>query len=140
MRCQLIPEPISIDVLSRYTAWGTRNLQRKGTEGCCRIVYCLRYPAVSLAPTDLKSSNDCCSLTENICKALRGEKDVVECAYVYLPGIEGGKEVANAVGTDYFAVPIEFGVRPSRQYEYDCDRRVNTETTGQLDPRSPSHS
>lgn len=32
----------------------------------------------------------------------------MEPAYVYLPGIPGGEEVAKALGVDYFAVPVEF--------------------------------
>ncbi|CAD6575594.1 MAG: hypothetical protein ASARMPREDX12_007388 [Alectoria sarmentosa] len=46
--------------------------------------------------------------TQALCKCLRGEKDMVECAYVHLPGIEGGVEIAEAVGVEYFAVPVEF--------------------------------
>lgn len=49
--------------------------------------------------------------TEALCKGLQGEKDMVECAYVHLPGIEGGDEIAEAVGVEYFAVPVEFAVK-----------------------------
>ncbi|CAF9917806.1 MAG: hypothetical protein ALECFALPRED_000372 [Alectoria fallacina] len=48
--------------------------------------------------------------TEAVCGGLQGEKDMVECAYVHLPGIEGGDEIAEAVGVDYLAVPVEFAV------------------------------
>ena len=34
---------------------------------------------------------------------------VTEEAYVYLPGISGGKEIAAELGVDYFAVKIELG-------------------------------
>lgn len=40
---------------------------------------------------------------------MQGESGIVEPAYVYLPGVPGGKEIANELGVDYFAVPIEFG-------------------------------
>lgn len=33
----------------------------------------------------------------------------VEEAYVYLPGIQGGKEIAARLGVDYFAVKVELG-------------------------------
>lgn len=34
---------------------------------------------------------------------------VVEEAYVYLPGISGGKEIAAQIGVDFFAVKTELG-------------------------------
>lgn len=40
-------------------------------------------------------------------KAMNGERGVVEPAYVYLPGVPGGEEVAKSLSVDYFAVPIE---------------------------------
>lgn len=33
------------------------------------------------------------------------------CAYVHLPGLDGGNEIAEAVGVDYFSVPVELGVK-----------------------------
>ncbi|GAD92366.1 hypothetical protein PVAR5_0957 [Paecilomyces variotii No. 5] len=39
----------------------------------------------------------------------RNGNSVVEEAYVYLPGIPGGKEIAAQLGVDYFALKIEFG-------------------------------
>ena len=50
-------------------------------------------------------------IAERACRALKGEKGLRECTFVYLPGIEGGKEVADAVGVDFFSVPVEFSVR-----------------------------
>jgi malate dehydrogenase len=44
-----------------------------------------------------------------ILKALSGESKVTEEAYLYLPGVPGGKEIAKELGVDYFAVPVEFG-------------------------------
>lgn len=32
----------------------------------------------------------------------------MEPAYVYLPGVPGGVQIAQSLGVDYFAVPIEF--------------------------------
>lgn len=43
-----------------------------------------------------------------ILKAKNGES-VVQKAYVYLPGISGGKEIAAGLGVDYFAVKVELG-------------------------------
>lgn len=49
-------------------------------------------------------------MTERACRALKGEKNMRECSFVHMPGIEGGKEVAEAVGVDFFSAPIEFAV------------------------------
>lgn len=49
--------------------------------------------------------------TEAVCHGLQGEKEVVQCAYVHLPGLDGGNEIAEAVGVDYFSVPVELGVK-----------------------------
>ncbi|KAI9887749.1 MAG: hypothetical protein M1823_000390 [Watsoniomyces obsoletus] len=46
---------------------------------------------------------------EKVLKAVKGESGIVEPTYVYLPGIEGGEEIAKAVGVDYFSVPVELG-------------------------------
>ncbi|PYI20036.1 malate dehydrogenase [Aspergillus violaceofuscus CBS 115571] len=43
-----------------------------------------------------------------ILKAKNGES-VTEEAYVYLPGIPGGKEIAAELGVDYFAVKVKLG-------------------------------
>lgn len=45
---------------------------------------------------------------QSILKARNGDP-VVEEAYVYLPGIAGGKEIGAELGVDYFAVKIELG-------------------------------
>lgn len=49
---------------------------------------------------------------EKLLKAAQGAKGLVEPSYVYLPGIPGGKEIAEKVGVDFFSVPIELGVCP----------------------------
>jgi hypothetical protein len=41
---------------------------------------------------------------------MKGAKGLVEPSYVYLPGVPGGKEIAEKVGIDFFSVPIELGV------------------------------
>lgn len=51
--------------------------------------------------------------TEAVCEGLQGDKNVVQCAYVHLPGIAGGNEIASAVGVDYFAMPVELAVKDS---------------------------
>ncbi|KAH9210797.1 lactate/malate dehydrogenase [Leptodontidium sp. 2 PMI_412] len=42
-------------------------------------------------------------------RAKDGESGVIEETYLYLPGVPGGKEIAEELGVDYFAVPVEFG-------------------------------
>lgn len=49
--------------------------------------------------------------TEAVCEALLGKEGGKQCAYVHLPGIEGGDEIAEAVGVDYFAVPVDLAVK-----------------------------
>lgn len=46
---------------------------------------------------------------EKVIKAVKGEKGIIESTYVYLPGIEGGQEIAKETGCDYFSVPVELG-------------------------------
>lgn len=49
-------------------------------------------------------------MVERVCRAMKGEIGMQECTFVYMPGIEGGKEIAETVGVDFFAVPVEFAV------------------------------
>ncbi|KAF4555415.1 Malate dehydrogenase-like protein 1 [Elsinoe fawcettii] len=46
---------------------------------------------------------------EKLIKAAKGESGIVEPTYVYLPGVDGGKEIAEATGCEYFSVPVELG-------------------------------
>ena len=46
---------------------------------------------------------------KSILRAVSGESGIIEETYLYLPGIAGGKEIAEKLGVDYFAVPVEFG-------------------------------
>ncbi|KAI5284335.1 hypothetical protein KEM54_001417 [Ascosphaera aggregata] len=46
---------------------------------------------------------------KSIIAAIKGEKDVVENTYVYLPGIDGGADIAKSVGVDFFSVPVKLG-------------------------------
>lgn len=50
------------------------------------------------------------SFAEKVLKAVKGEKGLVEPSFVYLPGVPGGKEIAEKTGCDFFSVPIELGV------------------------------
>jgi malate dehydrogenase len=50
------------------------------------------------------------SFAEKLLKARAGVKGLVEPSYVYLPGVPGGKEIAEKTGVDFFSVPIELGV------------------------------
>lgn len=47
---------------------------------------------------------------ESLLRALKGETGIVEPTYIYLPGVDGGKDVQETVGgLDFFAVPVELG-------------------------------
>ncbi|KAL1960004.1 hypothetical protein VTO42DRAFT_672 [Malbranchea cinnamomea] len=46
---------------------------------------------------------------ERVIRASKGEKGIVEPTYVYLPGVEGGNEIAKETGVEFFSVPIELG-------------------------------
>lgn len=46
---------------------------------------------------------------EKVIKALKGEKGIVEPTFIYLPGVDGGNEIAKATGVEYFSVPVELG-------------------------------
>jgi len=46
---------------------------------------------------------------EKVLKAIKGTKGLVEPSFVYLPGVPGGKEIAEKTGCDFFSVPIELG-------------------------------
>lgn len=54
--------------------------------------------------------------TENIIKAAKGQKGIVEPSFVYLPGVAGGDAIAKGTGVDFFSVPIELGVYPNILY------------------------
>lgn len=47
---------------------------------------------------------------ESILKAQRGDKDIIEPTFVYLPGVSGGQAIADETGCDYFSVPVKLGV------------------------------
>lgn len=47
--------------------------------------------------------------------AARSGTLVTEEAYVYLPGVPGGKEIAAKLGVDYFAVKVELGPNGANQ-------------------------
>lgn len=49
------------------------------------------------------------SFVESILKAARGDKGITEAAYVFLPDIEGGEEVSNELGVQYFATKLDLG-------------------------------
>lgn len=49
-----------------------------------------------------------------IVASMNGES-VTEEAYVYLPGIAGGREIASKLGVDYFAVKVALGQNGATQ-------------------------
>ena len=71
-----------------------------------------RIPLANHAPSVTR-------IAERACRALKGERGLHECNYVYLPGIEGGKEIASAIGLDYFSVPVEFSVSEANIHSKD---------------------
>ncbi|KAL9004058.1 MAG: hypothetical protein Q9188_003108 [Gyalolechia gomerana] len=48
--------------------------------------------------------------TESVIKAIKGEKNIVEPSFVYLPGVSGGDAIAKETGVEFFSVPIELGL------------------------------
>lgn len=48
-------------------------------------------------------------------RSSKGEAGIVEPAYVYLPGVPGGEDIAMALEVDYFAIPIEFNAEGAVQ-------------------------
>lgn len=46
---------------------------------------------------------------ERVMQAVKGKTGIVEPTFVYLPGIEGGDEIAKETGCSYFSVPVELG-------------------------------
>ncbi|KAI1661727.1 malate dehydrogenase [Daldinia decipiens] len=46
---------------------------------------------------------------EKVLKAINGEKGLVEPSFVYLKGIPGGEEIAQATGLEFFSAPVELG-------------------------------
>ena len=105
----------------RRPAWRRRNIPGKGGKGICNFVDWLCYISVT-QPLLLSVSNPrsylltvpVTRLAERACRALKGEKGLRECSYVYLPGIEGGKEIAETIGLDFFSVPVELGVSEAK--------------------------
>merc|ERR1711939_866990 len=72
------------------------------------VVTRLSRPRMALAPLLFPWPMPA-SFAEALLKAKKGEKSVVEPAFVYLPGVPGGEEIQKATGVDYFSVPIELG-------------------------------
>ena len=51
---------------------------------------------------------------EAVLKAVKGETDIIQPSFVYLPGVPGGDAVQKSVeGLDYFSTNVELGVRYS---------------------------
>ncbi|KAI9923548.1 hypothetical protein MW887_008557 [Aspergillus wentii] len=46
---------------------------------------------------------------QSVIKAIKGEKNIVEPTFVYLPGIAGGDEIAKATGVEFFSTLVSFG-------------------------------
>lgn len=46
---------------------------------------------------------------EKLLQAIKGGSGIVEPTFVYLPGVEGGAEIAKLTGCEFFSVPVELG-------------------------------
>lgn len=46
---------------------------------------------------------------EKLLKALKGSSGIVEPTFVYLPGVDGGAEIAKLTGCEFFSVPVQLG-------------------------------
>jgi malate dehydrogenase len=101
-----------LTICSRSAVWWRRNCQIQGWSGISDDMYGLRGLSVSYINQALFTTR--CSniyrFAQAIMKALQGEIGIIEPAYVYLPGVPGGKDIAESLGVDYFAVPIEFSI------------------------------
>ena len=49
---------------------------------------------------------------EQVIKASKGEKGIIEPTFVDLAGVPGGDVIAKETGVDFFSIPIELGVCP----------------------------
>lgn len=76
---------------------------RNDLHGVCRLQVSQQYR--NLSP---RYTTDTARFVEAILKAASGEKGITEAAYVYLPGIAGGDEVAKDLGVRYFATKLDF--------------------------------
>jgi len=52
---------------------------------------------------------------EKVIRAVKGETGIVEPTFVYLPGVEGGPEIAKLTGCDFFSVPVELGPQGAKK-------------------------
>ena len=46
---------------------------------------------------------------EAVIKGAKGESNIVEPTFVYLPGVAGGDEIKKETGLDFFSVPVQLG-------------------------------
>ncbi|KAF2861887.1 malate DEHYDROGENASE, NAD-dependent [Piedraia hortae CBS 480.64] len=46
---------------------------------------------------------------QRVMQAAKGESGVIEPTFVYLPGVNGGEEIAKETGCEFFSVPVELG-------------------------------
>jgi malate dehydrogenase len=49
------------------------------------------------------------TFADKLLRAVNGEKGIIEPSYVYLDGVDGGKEIKALTGCDFFSVPIALG-------------------------------
>jgi malate dehydrogenase len=55
-----------------------------------------------------------------VLRAQKGESNIVEPTFVYLPGVAGGDAIAKETGCDFFSVPVELGVSSSHPLWFIC--------------------
>lgn len=97
---------------NRSPIWWRRGRSSQGWCRVCHTVNGIRRLQVQLFTCFLTflQAKIASRFAEKLIKASKGEKGIVEPAYVYLPGVPGGVDIANETGVDYFSVPVELGV------------------------------
>lgn len=54
---------------------------------------------------------------ERVMKAMKGDSNIVEPTFVYLPGVNGGDEIAKETGCEYFSIPVKIGTNGAESAE-----------------------
>ncbi|KAJ5231311.1 malate dehydrogenase [Penicillium citrinum] len=66
---------------------------------------------------------------EAVIKAAKGEKNIVEPTFVYLPGVTGGDEIVKATGVEFFSTPVELGPNGAEKARNILDGITDQEKT-----------
>lgn len=52
----------------------------------------------------------CIRFAESVIRASKGQSDIVEPTFIYLPGVAGGDEIVKATGVEFFSTLVALGV------------------------------